>query len=155
MTNTVQTGQTVRVHYKGTLDDGSEFDNSRARGEMMEVEVGTGQLIRGFDNALLGMRVGEIKKVVVGPKEAYGWPDSKAIMETKKTSFPKGFEFRVGEVISGANDKGALIFQTQNGSGGFGTRLRIDAAGSMNIGTSFSIVGKHLSFEIELIDIQD
>ena len=145
MTNTVQTGQTVRVHYKGTLDDGSEFDNSRARGEMMEVEVGTGQLIRGFDNALLGMRVGEIKKVVVGPKEAYGWPDSKAIMETKKTSFPKGFEFRVGEVISGANDNGHPLLAT----------ILEEKESTVVLDMNHPMAGKHLSFEIELIDIQD
>jgi FKBP-type peptidyl-prolyl cis-trans isomerase 2 len=72
MTNTVQKGQTVSVHYKGTLDDGTEFDNSRNRGKVMKVEVGSGQLISGFDTALMGMTVGEIKSVALTPEDAYG-----------------------------------------------------------------------------------
>ena len=63
MTNTVQSGQTVSVHYRGTFDDGSEFDNSRNRGDAMQVEVGSGQLIAGFDAALLGITVGEVKNI--------------------------------------------------------------------------------------------
>ena len=72
MTNTVQSGQTVSVHYRGTYDDGSEFDNSRNRGEAMEVQVGSGQLLAGFDNALLGMTIGEVKNIHLEAEEAYG-----------------------------------------------------------------------------------
>ena len=66
MTNIVQSGQTVGVHYRGTFDDGREFDNSRNRDEPMQVQVGTGQLISGFDAALLGMTVGEVKNIHLG-----------------------------------------------------------------------------------------
>ena len=66
MISAVQSGQTVSVHYRGTLDDGSEFDNSRNRGEAMAVLVGSGQLIAGFDAALLGMTVGEVKNIHLG-----------------------------------------------------------------------------------------
>ena len=69
MINAVQSGQKVSVHYRGTLDDGSEFDNSRKRGEAMQVEVGSGQLIAGFDAALLGMTVGEVKISTLEPRK--------------------------------------------------------------------------------------
>ena len=59
----VESGQTVSVHYVGTLEDGTEFDNSRGREEAMSVEVGSGQLISGFDLALQGMAVGEVKRI--------------------------------------------------------------------------------------------
>ena len=144
MTNTVQTGQTVRVHYRGTLDDGSEFDNSRARGEMMEVEVGSGQLIRGFDKALLAMKVGETKNIAIVPREAYGSPDPKAILETNKTSFPKDFEFRVGEVITGANDTGQPLMAT----------ILEEKESTVVLDVNHPMAGKNLNFEIELIDIQ-
>jgi FKBP-type peptidyl-prolyl cis-trans isomerase len=70
--NKVEKGQKVSVHYVGTLDDGTEFDNSRTRGEAITVEVGAGKLIAGFDMALLGMTVGEKKSVKIVSEEAYG-----------------------------------------------------------------------------------
>ena len=70
MINTVQSGQKVSVHYRGTLDDGSEFDNSRNRNEPMQVQVGSGQLIAGFDAALRGMTVGEVKNIHLNSEEA-------------------------------------------------------------------------------------
>ena len=56
-------GSTVNVHYKGTLSDGTEFDNSRQRGEPLKFEVGSGYMISGFNNAVNGMTVGEVKSV--------------------------------------------------------------------------------------------
>ena len=145
MTNTVQAGQTVRVHYRGTLDDGSEFDNSRTRGEMMEVVAGTGQLIAGFDAALLGMHPGETKNITLAPKEAYGYPNPKAILETEKDSFPAGFDFRVGEVITGASDTGQPLIAT----------ILEEKESTVVLDMNHPMAGKSLNFEIELIDIQE
>ena len=74
-TTTVTDGTTVTLHYTGTFDDGTEFDNSRTRGEPVVVTVGGGQLISGFNDALLGMATGETKTFRLGPDEAYGEPD--------------------------------------------------------------------------------
>ena len=65
-------GDTVAVHYVGTLDDGTEFDSSRKRGQTLSFVVGAGQMIAGFDNAVKGMMVGETKTVTLPPEEAYG-----------------------------------------------------------------------------------
>jgi FKBP-type peptidyl-prolyl cis-trans isomerase 2 len=145
MINTVQTGQTVRIHYKGTLEDGSEFDNSRIRGEMMEVEVGSGNLIAGFDAALLGMHVGETKNITLAPKDAYGYTNPKAVLETPKGSFPDGFEFRVGEVITGANETGQPLIAT----------ILEEKESTVVLDMNHPMAGKKLNFEIELIGIQE
>ena len=64
-------GDTVRIHYRGTLDDGSEFDSSAGR-DPLEFTLGGGQVIPGFDDAVTGMTVGESKTVTIPPEEAYG-----------------------------------------------------------------------------------
>lgn len=84
---TVKNGQKVSVHYVGTLDDGTEFDNSRSRGDVISFEVGSGQLISGFDSALPGMVVGEVKSVSLTPEEAYGDVNPEAIETVPKNVF--------------------------------------------------------------------
>ena len=59
--NEVQYGNSVSVHYRGTLSDGTEFDNSKVRGQALNFQVGAGQMIPGFDKALVGMTVGETR----------------------------------------------------------------------------------------------
>jgi FKBP-type peptidyl-prolyl cis-trans isomerase len=61
----VTAGQNINVHYRGTLTDGTEFDNSRVRGQLLNFEVGSGRMIKGFDNAVLGMSVGDTKTVII------------------------------------------------------------------------------------------
>ena len=66
------TNKTLSVHYVGTFDDGTEFDNSRTRGSALQVEVGAGQLIPGFEKAVSEMEVGDTKSIRIRPEEAYG-----------------------------------------------------------------------------------
>ena len=68
----VENGHNVKVHYKGTLTDGTEFDNSKTRGQTLDFEVGSPRLIQGFSNALLGMAKGETKTVSLPAESAYG-----------------------------------------------------------------------------------
>ena len=68
----IEKGNKIKVHYKGTLEDGSEFDNSYTRGEPLEFEVGAGQLIKGFDEAVVGMKEGEKKSITLKSDQAYG-----------------------------------------------------------------------------------
>ena len=68
----VQEGHSVKVHYKGTLEDGTEFDNSRTRGDALAFQVGAGQMIKGFDAAVIGMGLGEVKTVAIPCADAYG-----------------------------------------------------------------------------------
>ena len=109
MISAVQSGQTVSVHYRGTLDDGSEFDNSRTRGEAMQVEVGSGQLIAGFDAALMGMTVGEVKNIHLGVEDAYGPIHEEAVQEAPKDLVPADFVFKTGEMVQGQTPTGQPV----------------------------------------------
>ena len=82
-------GDKVRVHYIGTLKDGTEFDNSRTRGEGLEFTVGDGKLLKGFNDVVEGLTIGETKKVELEAKEAYGVYQENAVITVKKNEFPK------------------------------------------------------------------
>jgi len=144
MTNTVESGQTVSVHYRGTLDDGSEFDNSRERGEAMQVEVGSGHLIAGFDAALLGMTVGEVKNIHLGAEDAYGSTDPEAVQEISKTLFPAGFVFKSGELVQGQAPTGQPLMAT----------ILEEKDNTVVLDFNHPMAGKDLNFEIELLKIE-
>ena len=79
-------GKTCRTHYKGTFNDGTQFDSSYDRGEPLEFVCGAGQMIKGFDAAVADMEVGEMKEIHLMPEEAYGMPDPNAILELEIAS---------------------------------------------------------------------
>mgnify|MGYP003628531655 FL=1 len=145
MINTVQSGQKVSVHYRGTLDDGSEFDNSRNRNEPMQVQVGSGQLIAGFDAALLGMTVGEVKNIHLNAEEAYGPIHEEAVQETAKSLFPPNFTFKTGEMIQGSAPTGQPIM----------AKIVEEKESTVVLDMNHPLAGKDLNFEIELIDIEE
>ena len=76
-------GKTCRTHYRGTFNDGTQFDSSYDRGEPLEFVCGAGQMIKGFDAAVADMEVGEIKEIHLMPEEAYGMPDPDAIFDSR------------------------------------------------------------------------
>ena len=141
--NKVADGQMVSLHYIGTLDDGTEFDNSRKREEVMSVEVGSGDLIPGFDKALSGMTVGEVKNFKLSPGEAYGEVISEAYQTVPQTSFPSGFELEVGKPVLGRGPSGQPI------------PAKIDSVGDDSVVLNFNhpLAGKTLNFEVELLSI--
>ena len=65
-------GDVVTIHYTGTLENGTKFDSSLDRGQPFEFTLGVGQVIKGFDNGILGMKVGEKKRIVISPEDGYG-----------------------------------------------------------------------------------
>lgn len=96
-------GSKVEVNYKGTLEDGSQFDSSYDRGETLPFTVGAGQMIPGFDKAVLEMKVGDKKTVVLEPIDAYGEYDDTAIQVVPKENLKEfvkaGFKLEVGEEL--------------------------------------------------------
>lgn len=85
----VKKGDKIKVDYTGTFDDGTVFDSSEKHGHPLEVEVGGGQVIPGFDNALIGMEKGEEKNVKLPPAEAYGDPNPEMIKKLSRDKLPK------------------------------------------------------------------
>jgi peptidylprolyl isomerase len=138
-------GTFVTLHYKGTLEDGSEFDSSHSRGEPMTVAVGQGHLIKGFDDALQGMAKGETKTFTIPASEAYGDPDPEATTVMEKSLFPPDFEFSEGLVVPLAGPDGnpfpAVITEISE------TTITADL--------NHPMAGKDLTFEVEVLEIAD
>ena len=98
--DTVESGDTVAVHYTGTLEDGEKFDSSLDRGETLGFEVGTGQMIPWFDAWVVGMKVWDTKTLVLAPEDAYGQRDDAQTQTVPKQDLASfvnaGFTLEVG-----------------------------------------------------------
>jgi peptidylprolyl isomerase len=139
----VKNGDSVKVHYIGTLNDGNEFDNSYKRGSTLDFQVGGGQMIKGFDNALIEMEVGEKKTVSLSPGEAYGERKEEAITNVPKDNFPPDFVIKEGEMVQGRTQSGhpvnALVVEVKENE--------------VTLDMNHPLAGKELNFEIELVEI--
>jgi len=143
----VKSGNTVSVHYRGTLlENGEEFDSSYNRGESLTFQVGAGQMIPGFDQGVIGMKVGETKTIKVTPEVGYGFRNEEAIQEVPKSQFPNGFNYTVGATVQGHNaDDGQQITAT------------IVSAQDETVTLDFNhpLASKTLNFEVELLNVAD
>ena len=141
----VTNGNNVTLHYKGTFANGEVFDDSRIRGTPMNIMVGKGNLIKGFESALLGMSEGEIKNVNLTADEAYGQPVAAAIVSVPRTAFPQDFKFEEGISVSGTSPTGEPMHAT----------IVSFSDTEVTLDHNHPLVGKDLNFEIEMIKIQD
>ena len=139
----VENGQTVNVHYTGTFEDGTKFDSSHDRGETLSFQVGSGQVVKGFNDALLGMSVGDTKTIQLTPENAYGDPVQEAIQEVPMSSFPEGTELTEGVTIIGQNGQGQQMMGRVVGL--------TDTTATIDF--NHPLAGKNLNFEIELVSI--
>jgi peptidylprolyl isomerase len=125
------------------LSDGSEFDNSRAREEPLSATVGSGQLIKGFDDALVGMSLNETKTVTLSPDMAYGKVFEEGFQTVSREKFPDEIEFGVGNIISGHNASGQP----------FMAKVLEITDESVRLDLNHPLAGKELTFEIEVVEI--
>ena len=140
----VKNGNTVQVHYVGTFDDGTEFDNSHLRGEALTFTVGQGEMIPGFDSALVGMKKGETKKVKINSDDAYGEPNEELVQEVPNEAFPSDFEFKVDAMVHGKDPAGRP----------FMAKVQSINDSSVTLDFNHPMSGKNLNFEIELIEVE-
>ena len=104
----IENGDTVSVHYKGTLEDGTVFDTSLVEGrEPIKVTLGQGQLIKGFENGLIGMSVGEKKTITLDPADAYGDVIPEAIIDIPLENLPPNVE--AGQILQGNGPQGPFV----------------------------------------------
>ena len=136
----VTNGHNVKVHYRGTLTDGTEFDNSRVRGQTLDFEVGSGRMIRGFNDAVLGMAPGETKQVTLNPEAAYGEHNPQALQSVPKEAFGEDFNFEVGGMVQGNGPQGTFVAKI--------AALEEDA---VVLDMNHPLAGQQLNFEIELV----
>ncbi len=138
----VKDGDIVKVHYTGKLRDGEQFDSSNGR-EPLEFTVGAGQMIKGFDAAMPGMKVGEKKTINILPEDAYGVKDEQAMIEFPKENIPKEMKPEIGMKLQLRNESGqpfpVIIAEIKDDI------IVLDA--------NHSLAGKELVFDIELVEI--
>lgn len=141
MSNAKQ-GDTVKIHYTGTLDDGTQFDSSAGR-DPLEFQLGGGQVIPGFDKAVDGMAVGDKKDVNIPAAEAYGDRQEQMVQEVPKSALPEGMEPQEGMQLQAQNQQGQEM------------QLTVTAIGedSITVDGNHPLAGKALNFAIELVAI--
>jgi len=140
---TATAGANATVHYRGTLEDGSEFDNSHIRGEPITFKVGSGQMIPGFNDAVDGMTVGETKTVTLTPDLAYGDTNPEAQTTFPTSGFPEGVELVEGMPIPLKTPDGRTLMG----------RLAEQHGDTVTIDLNHPLAGQTLQFEIELVEV--
>ena len=133
----VQDGDLIDVHYVGTLDDGSQFDSSRDRDVPFSFTVGTGQVIGGFDEAVRGAEVGDVRTVRIDPENAYGeWSEDNFIEVPLN---PDQDDVEVGETVYLTNGQEVVVLEVTEDT------VKLDA--------NHRLAGEALTFEIEILAI--
>lgn len=138
-------GKNVKVHYVGTLDDGTKFDSSRDRGEPIAFTCMAGMMIPGFDNAVRDMKLGEVKTVHIPAAEAYGEHDPEKVIRMQYDALPGSEKLEVGQhpvlatpdhrpipCVVVAKDEETITFDMNH-----------------------ELAGKDLNFEIELVEVEE
>lgn len=145
MTKTAQNGKNVTIHYVGTLTDGTQFDNSRDRGEPITVTLGNGQLIEGFNDAIVGLTEGETTTFTVGPDQAYGEHHADRIAELDRSIFPEEFDLATGMTVPLQNDKGENFLAVVSD---FNDEV-------VTADFNHPLAGKDLTFTVEVLAVSD
>ena len=135
-------GDNVKVHYKGKLTTGEQFDSSEGR-DPLAFTVGAGQMIKGFDEAIPGMAVGEKKTINIAPENAYGAKNQEAIVEFPKSNIPADMKLEPGMKLQLTNQDGQPIPVTV-------TEVKDDV---VILDANHELAGKELVFDIELVEI--
>jgi peptidylprolyl isomerase len=135
-------GDTVRVHYTGRLENGEEFDSSRGR-DMLEFTVGTGSVIRGFDEAVIGMEPGETKTIIIAPENAYGKHHDEIVHQVERAALPPGMEPEIGMQLQARHQSGQTFLLTI-------TEVEGD---TVTLDANHPLAGQELTFDIELVEI--
>jgi len=135
-------GNKVKIHYTGTLENGSQFDSSEGR-EPLAFELGSGQVIPGFDKAVEGMTVGESKSVSIAPEDAYGPRNEQAIQEVPKSALPENLVPVEGMTLQAQNQNQQPV------------QLTVTEVGeeTITVDANHPLAGKTLNFEISLVEI--
>ena len=138
-------GKNVKVHYRGTFDDGSQFDSSYDRGEPLAFVCGAGMMIKGFDKAVADMEVGQIVDVHLMPEEAYGPSDPDAIVTIEIAQLPGSENLNVGERVFLRSVMGQPFPVTVTAKDD--VHITLDG--------NHEMAGKELNFRIELLEVTD
>jgi len=136
-----KTGDTVRVHYTGTLGDGRVFDSSEGR-DPLEFTLGSGQVIPGFDDAVTGMSPGDVRTVTIPSTEAYGARRDEMVVMVPRSQFPDDLEPAIGQQLQVSQEGQTFVVTVTEVTG---EAVTLDA--------NHPLAGQDLTFELQLVDI--
>ncbi|MCF7866346.1 peptidylprolyl isomerase [Candidatus Woesearchaeota archaeon] len=140
---TVKKGDKVKVEYTGKFEDGTVFDSSEKHGQPMEFEVGAGKVIKGFDEALIGMNVNDSKNITIKPAEGYGDHKPELIQPVPRDQLPKEQEPKKGMI---------LMMKMQNGQQ-FPAQIVEVTDTEVKIDLNHPLAGKTLIFNLKVVEI--
>ena len=135
-------GDTIKVHYTGSLADGTVFDSSRKR-EPLEFQIGSGSLIPGFENGVIGMAVGDTKTVTIPDHEGYGPKNEDLVVKVERENLPDNITPEIGQTLQMSRQDGHPLSVTVTDVDEF----------SVTFDANHPLAGKTLLFEIELLAI--
>lgn len=138
-------GKICRTHYRGTFNDGTQFDSSYDRGEPLEFVCGAGQMIRGFDAAVADMEVGQVMDVHLMPEEAYGMPDPAAVFTVEIAQLPGSEKLETGQQAYLSNQYGQP----------FPVKVTAKDDTTITFDANHEMAGKELNFRIELVEVKE
>jgi len=138
---TAAQGDTVKVHYTGTLDDGTVFDSSEGR-DPLEFTIGSNSVIPGFESAVVGLTVGESTRVVIGPEDAYGPRLDGKVVVVERSRLPEEPEPEPGMVLQAQGPEGTILLTITD-----------VADDQVTLDGNHPLAGQQLTFEIELAEI--
>ena len=137
-----KSGDTVKIHYTGTLNDGSKFDSSEGRAPL-EFKIGSGQVIPGFDKAATGLAVGEEKTVTIPAAEAYGAHDANLVNKVDRAQMPKEITLEKGLQLNARSPQGGVM-----------TFVVVDFDDkNVTLDANHPLAGKDLTFKVKLVSI--
>ena len=139
----VENGDTVKVHYQGTLDDGTVFDSSYER-DPLAFTVGQGQIIPGFEQAVEGMEQGEAKKVTVPPEEAYGQRQEENMLQVNRSDIPEDINPEKGMVLQVKTDEDQSRHVTVSDI----------TEETVTLDGNHPLAGENLNFDIEVVEVE-
>lgn len=140
----IENGTKVAIHYVGTLQDGTQFDNSRERGEPLVFTIGGGEILPAFEKAVQGMEIGEILNLSLTPDNAYGQVVPDAIQPVPRASFSPEVQLEIGTMVSGQSGDGKPIQAT----------IESIEEDMVILDFNHPLAGKDINFDIELLEVE-
>lgn len=137
----IKQGDKVKVDYKGTFDDGTVFDTSEGKAPI-EFQVGSGQLIKGFDDAVIGMEKDQEKDISLEPAQAYGEPRPELMQKVPRTALPKDQEPKVGMTMVLNSPQGQIP-----------ARISEVTDNDITLDLNHPLAGKKINFHIKIVEI--
>lgn len=139
----VEKGNNIKVEYEGKFEDGTIFDSSAKHGKPLEFEAGKGMVVKGFDNAVLGMKKGEEKEITIAPEEAYGLVRADLEKKIPKEQVPDSDKVKAGMTLG---------MQLPNGQA-MPVKVKEVTEKEIVLDLNHPLAGKTLIFKIKIIDI--